>query len=185
MLAIDPEEVFGLALWESLQRAFGFTGFLLLGSTFAVLSALAAQFLLGFTPLAGSHFLPSFSGAGIFALPFWVMTSVFVFIAVPNALIAAFYYFRCEEPSARRFFIHAAIQQFCLTGAFSEWGFETNFLLESILSSALLWFFSLSFLGLLLFRQLFLEKQTTLQPRRTPHGRRCRKRAVETEAREC
>ncbi|MGJ8724978.1 MAG: hypothetical protein ACSHYB_10515 [Roseibacillus sp.] len=159
MIPIDPEEVFGLAIWEALQRAFGFIGCIILGSLFAFISALSAQFLLSFTPLSGSYFLPSLSGSSLLMVPLWVMTSAFAFIALPNAFVAVFYYMRCEAPTAKRFFIFAAIQQICLTGAFNEWAFDSSYLLHSILCSALLWFFSLSFLALLFFASVFWKNR--------------------------
>lgn len=159
MIPLDPEEIFGTAVWEAANRAFAFLGCLLLGSLFALFSALGAQTILSLTPLAGSYFLPFFSAYGLLMFPLYVMTSVFAFLAVPNAFVALFYYIRCEEPSPSRFIFFAGIQQFCLTGAFNEWAFESAFMGESIASSAVLWFFSLSFFALLFFAKAFWKNK--------------------------
>ena len=160
MIPLDPEEIFGLAAWEALKRALGATGSLLIGSFFAVLSAFAADFILNFTPLAGSPFLPSFSAYTLIAAPFWVVASITVIIAIPNAFVAAFYYSRCEEPTARRFLIFTGIQQFCLTGAFSEWAFDSAFPGQSILSASLLWLFSIACFTGLIFGIRFWQNKT-------------------------
>jgi hypothetical protein len=159
MIPLDPEEVFGLALWEALKRAFGFLGCLLLGSFLAFCSAFAAQTIISFTPLAGGYFLPAFSAYGLLMLPLWVMTSVFAIAAIPNAFVAIFYYIRCEEPAANRFLVFTIIQQICLTGAFNEWAYEPGFAAESIASSVILWFFSIGFIALLFFAKIFWKNK--------------------------
>lgn len=155
MIPLDPEEILGSAIWEAVKRAFGFLGCLILGSLFALFSAIGAETLLSFTPLAGSSFLPSLSSYSLLMMPLWVMTSIFAILAVPNAFVAAFYFIRSEEPSPNRFILFTGIQQFCLTGSFNEWAFDSNFLLESIVSSVLLWSFSLGFFALIFFIKSF------------------------------
>ena len=164
MIPLDPEEIFGLAIWDAIKRAFGSLGCLFLGSFFAFLSALGAQTFLKFTPIHGASFFPSFGYSGVIFFPFWVITSVTILIAAPNALIAIFYYIRIEEPTAKRFITFAGIQQFCLTASFNEWGFESSYLGQSILSSLLLWFFSLSFFAL-----IFLAKGIWTNKKRCNH----------------
>lgn len=159
MIQLDPTEIFGSAIWDAFKRGFSFFGCLLLGSALALLGALGAETLLGFTPLSGSYFLPPIDAHLLLSVPFFVMTSIAGLIAIPNAFAAVFYYIRSEEPAAKQFLIFAAIQQFSLTIAFNEWAFESNFLLDSLLSSALLWLFFLALLAFLFFSKVFLKNK--------------------------
>ena len=159
MIPLDPEEIFGSAIWEAVLRGLACSGSLLLGSAFAISSAIGAQTILSFTPLAGASFLPSFSGFGVLYLPLMVMTSIFALVALPNAFVAVLYYMRSEEPTPSRFVLFAGIQQICLTGAFNEWAFEPSYPFQSLLSSLPLWFFSLAFFALLFFAKSFWKNK--------------------------
>lgn len=163
MIPLDPEEIVGQAIWDAMRRAIAAFSCLFLGSFFAFLSALGADFFLNVTPLRGfsllSSFAPSLGSSAVVFFPFWVTTSVMVLVAAPNAFLAILYYIRTEEPTAKRFVIFAGIQQFCLTGTFCEWAFDSSFLTASIVSSLVLWFFSLCFFCLILFAKRFWKNK--------------------------
>lgn len=160
MIQLDPTDIFGSAVWEAIKKGLCFSSCLLLGSLLAFFGAFGAETILSFTPLNGGSFLPPMSSHLLFTMPFYVMTSIAALIALPNAFLAVIYYIRTEEPTAKRFLIFTAIQQFALTISFNEWAFESSYFFDSILSSILLWFFHLCLFGLLLFSKTLFKNKT-------------------------
>ena len=116
-MQLDPEEIFGSAIWEALRRGLAILACLYIGSLLAFvgwlgIETIASLFASGFTSLPSYDF-----GSTLILLPFWSFGTAFAFLAIPNILAIAIYYFRTEEPTRRRFIIFTTIQQISIAGA--------------------------------------------------------------------
>lgn len=115
MIQLDPEDILGAGCADALGRillgfgtlaAGGFAG--ALGCfCFSVIDT-AVTFLLisgTWTPIV----LPDL--AMLFLLPIWGFASYTAMLAIPNTLIALVYFSKNEDPTLKRFLVHAGIHQ--------------------------------------------------------------------------
>lgn len=157
MIPLDPEEIIASGCGESLRRVGLALGSLSLGSFFAFAAWKAAFFFFQ----ALDFILPSgwptisapFEGAMfLFLLPGWAFATMTFFGAIPNLFVAIIYFARTEEPTARRFLIHAAIHQSATAITIALWqgGGATNRLELTVLITVFVTF-QLVALALLIF----------------------------------
>lgn len=124
MIQLDPEEIFGGAIWEAIRRVLAIFACLYLGSIMALVGAMGYETVTSVVSSGFSSYPDYDFGAELFLLPFWSFGSAFAFLAIPTILIIAVYYFKTEDPTRKRFIQFTTMQQVVLAGAFGEYALE-------------------------------------------------------------
>ncbi|MBK1832853.1 hypothetical protein [Roseibacillus ishigakijimensis] len=120
MIPLDPEEIFGCAIWDAVRRVLAVIACLYLGSFVAFLAAGFCE-ILGTLIGSGLTVFPSFAWTPeLLILPFWSFGSLFGILTATTIFLALIYYLRVEETSWKKFLQFATLQQIALAGTLAD-----------------------------------------------------------------